>query len=120
MNWHQLGNNNTKFFHACANRRRRKNNIKEIKDNDGVIRNEQQEVERVIGNFFKHLFTSSNPPTAAIEHCLHHMDARVTPSMNEELQKPFVVAEIKEALKQMSPLKSPGPDGFGTCFYQAY
>ena len=38
--------------------------------------------------------------------------------MNVELLQPFTVLDIEKALFQMHPLKSPGPDGFSTCFYQ--
>lgn len=36
------------------------------------------------------------------------------------MQKEFTRVEIEEALQQMEPLKSPGPDGFGASFYQSY
>lgn len=40
--------------------------------------------------------------------------------MNEHLQSCFTAEEVHEVIKQMAPLKSPSPDGFSTCFYQAY
>jgi hypothetical protein len=40
--------------------------------------------------------------------------------MNAKLQKEFTMLEIIATLKDMGPLKSPGPDGFGACFYQTY
>lgn len=30
----------------------------------------------------------------------------------------FTKEEVEEDIKQMAPLKSPGPDGFGVVFYQ--
>ncbi|KAL0449288.1 UNVERIFIED_CONTAM: hypothetical protein Slati_1485200 [Sesamum latifolium] len=38
------------------------------------------------------------------------MESRVTEDMNGELTRPFAEDEITFALKQMHPLKSPGPD----------
>lgn len=67
--------------------------------------------------FFQNLFTSSEPSPEDIERCLPNMQDKVTSSMNEELQKPYTSEEVYEALQQMSPLKSPGPDGFIACFY---
>jgi hypothetical protein len=38
--------------------------------------------------------------------------------MNTRLLKEFTEAEVDNALAQMHPLKSPGPDGFVACFYR--
>jgi len=40
--------------------------------------------------------------------------------MNAGLTRCFTPEEINEALAQMYPLKAPGPDGFGVCFYQQH
>jgi hypothetical protein len=37
--------------------------------------------------------------------------------MNEMLTEVFTPEEVNQALAQMHPLKSPGPDGFGGCFF---
>jgi hypothetical protein len=39
-------------------------------------------------------------------------------AMNAQLLRPFGDEEVDMALAQMHPLKSPGLDGFSTCFYQ--
>ena len=44
----------------------------------------------------------------------------VTEEMNEELMKEFSEIEVKEALKQMTPLKALGPDGMPPLFYQHF
>jgi hypothetical protein len=38
--------------------------------------------------------------------------------MNQALGRAFTEMEVDEALKQMQPLKSPGPDGFSAGFFQ--
>jgi hypothetical protein len=53
-----------------------------------------------------------------VDTCLADMEPCVTKAMNAELLKPFVAEEVVVALGQMHPLKSSGPDGFSTCFYQ--
>lgn len=40
--------------------------------------------------------------------------------MNDQLQREFTRDKVDEALFQMGLLKSPGPDGFGACFYQDF
>ena len=44
----------------------------------------------------------------------------MTPEMNEELIKEFKVVEVWQALQQMHPTKSPGPNGMSPIFYQKY
>lgn len=48
------------------------------------------------------------------------LEERVTSEMNEQLALDFTKEEICAAISQMSPYKSPGSDGFPSCFYQKY
>ncbi|KAF5466911.1 hypothetical protein F2P56_016793 [Juglans regia] len=86
-------------------------------DRGGVFRG-QVEVDEDFRSYFERLFSTSNPNTAAMEKCLQNIVPRVTSEMNERLSRPFSKLEIEVAIKSMAPLKSPGPDGFGACFYQ--
>lgn len=81
---------------------------------------EQAGIEEVFFQYYQNLFRTSNPSWEAIDECLKDVEPRVTWAMNSELQKKFVMAEVEDALKQMGPLKSPGPDGYGAIFYQTY
>lgn len=40
--------------------------------------------------------------------------------MNEKLVRGFIEEEVEATVFQMGPLKSPGPDSFGACFYQNF
>ncbi|KAL0327023.1 UNVERIFIED_CONTAM: LINE-1 retrotransposable element O protein [Sesamum angustifolium] len=40
--------------------------------------------------------------------------------MVEELLQPYTATEVKKALFQMAPLKSPGPDGMSPIFFQKF
>lgn len=46
------------------------------------------------------------------------MTPKVSQAMNEGLLQPFLSEEIEKAVFKMQPLKAPGPDGFGVCFFQ--
>ena len=48
------------------------------------------------------------------------MERSVTDDMNAMLLQEFTELEVEEALKQMAPLKAPGPDGIPPPFYQNY
>ena len=44
----------------------------------------------------------------------------VTDEMRAELDKPYTSEEVGEAIRQMAPLKAPGPNGIPSLFYQTY
>ena len=69
-------------------------------------------------NYYQHLFTSSNPDN--LEEVLAEIPQKVIEEMNEALTTLFIVDEVKKALKQMEPLKSPGSDGMPPLFFQSY
>ena len=51
---------------------------------------------------------------------LNQLERLVNDNMNAQLSQEFMVWEVQAALKQMAPLKSPGPDGMPPLFYQNY
>ena len=111
--WIKYGDRNTKFFHATANNRQRKNRIEGISDSEGG-----EEVEDVIFKYFIEI-CSMNFPTE-FEASLGAVDMRVSKVMNAELPKKFKEEEVWQAFIQMHPTKSPGPDGMSLIFYQKY
>jgi len=115
-NWYKLGDRNTQYFHAWANQRRRQNHIGSITDLEGNSWTLQQDIGEAFTRYYQNLFTSEG--AAAIEDCISSVQARVPPVMNEMLTEVFTPEEVNQALAQMHPLKSPGPDGFGGCFFQ--
>lgn len=48
------------------------------------------------------------------------IEQRVTDEMDHGLNRPLTSDEVNLALQQIAPLLSPGPNGFGTCFYQQH
>ena len=68
--------------------------------------------------FYQQLFTSSEPVN--LDEILEQIPTMVTKEMNSELLKEFIAEEVENALKQMAPLKSPGPDNMPPLFYQSY
>ena len=64
------------------------------------------------------MFTSSNSIELAVE--IDSIPRVVTEEMNGILTSEFRTWEIDNALKQMAPLKVPGPDGMPPLFYQNF
>jgi hypothetical protein len=114
--WLKHGDQNSRYFHASANQKKKASMMTEIMDEQG----NKWETEELIGDafakYFQGLFTTSG--LRQMESVLEKVDRRATSDMNNALLKEFMVEEIGVALNQMAPLKAPGPDGFSASFFQ--
>ncbi|XP_042972810.1 uncharacterized protein LOC122304618 [Carya illinoinensis] len=116
--WLRDGDRNSKFFHKCANQRRKNNGIHKLMRADGSSTTALGEISDLFSQYFQELFTSSNP--SGIEACLSQVHPRVDREMNANLTKQFSAKEVKAALFHMNPMGSPGPDGYPALFYQSH
>lgn len=96
VNWMKGGDRNTKFFHAAASERRRRNKIKRLRRDDGSVTEKVEEMKEVATNYFLNLFTSR--AGTRYDEILSCIDSRVTLVMNELLEKEFTREEVFEAL----------------------
>lgn len=60
--------------------------------------------------YFQKLFKSSNPKPEDIDEVLDCVEPRVSPSMRDQLDRPFSTVEVRNTLWQMHANKSLGPD----------
>ena len=96
----------------------RKNSILKIKNDDGVWSSNSETVAETLTAYFHKLFTSQNLPLC--EAATDSINRVITEEMNDQLSLEFQYWEVQQAIKQMSPLKAPGPDGMPPLFYQHY
>ncbi|WVZ57425.1 hypothetical protein U9M48_007811 [Paspalum notatum var. saurae] len=115
--WLTKGDRNTKFFHACASERRRRNFIRVLKDEEGGVV-EGRRLKHFITNHYKCLFSSCSGQR--VTDVLQAVKRKVTSSMNEFLLKSFTGEEVEEALNGIGDLKAPGPDGIPSIFYKRF
>ncbi|KAL0444003.1 UNVERIFIED_CONTAM: hypothetical protein Slati_2123000 [Sesamum latifolium] len=108
--WLATGDCNTGFFHAKANARRVRKEIKNIRDENGETVKDKEGIQGVVLRYFRTIFTTTTPKTDIMEEALSSLERCVTPAMNEALLQSFTSEEIMHALHQMHPMKSPGPD----------
>jgi hypothetical protein len=59
-NWLRHGDKNSKYFHACANQRRRTNQISRILDEDGRLCTTQDDIEQAFTNYFQIFYLQSS------------------------------------------------------------
>ncbi|KAL0355406.1 UNVERIFIED_CONTAM: hypothetical protein Sradi_3987500 [Sesamum radiatum] len=81
-----------------AANRHRQNNILRLRDEAGVWREKQEDIQGILFRYFRDIFTSSGPSSSGLEEVLSLVPPRVTSEMNETLVIPFTAAEIKQAI----------------------
>ena len=79
---------------------------------------EEAEIAGIFVDYYTCLFSSSSPMD--FEEILHAIEPKVSREMNDDLSLEFHEGEVRKALKQMYPLKAPGPDGMPPLFYQHF
>jgi hypothetical protein len=94
----------------------RSNRILKVTNAVGIMLESPEDIEVAFVNYFTNLFTAGT--TGNMEECLQPIIPKVMETMNKELLKIFTDEEVNLALKQMSPLKAPGPDGLPARFFR--
>ncbi|GAU14523.1 hypothetical protein TSUD_250650 [Trifolium subterraneum] len=117
MHWLKEGDLNTKIFHMSASTRQRAKKIDKLVNEDNIEVKTQPEICQVAKNYFEKLFSAS---VTVHEPILSLIAPKVTVEDNEMLTATITKEELKAALFQMQPDKSPGPDGFNPAFYQHF
>ena len=118
ISWLKEGDQNTKFFHACASQRKKTNVIQSVCDSNGDWHTDQAGISQVAVGYFTQLFSTSSPAT--VDEVVSLVEQKVSPDMNDAMLAPFMVEEVKAALFQMNPSKAPSLDGMTALFFQKY
>ncbi|KAM5578647.1 hypothetical protein ABKV19_008789 [Rosa sericea] len=116
--WLKGGDRNTAYFHRRASNRRQRNQILGLFDDTGRWVNEPHEIERVVTTYYQNLFLTEGSNPMARELILNTVQPKVSMVMNQELMSPYSDEEVRVAIFQMHPSKSPGPDGMSPFFFQ--
>ncbi|XP_024178720.1 uncharacterized protein LOC112184715 [Rosa chinensis] len=120
IQWLRDGDRNTSFFHRRASNRRCRNRVKGLRNGQGQWTSQPIEVSDILINYYETIFRSETVDSIALETILDSMQPKVTEEMNRDLVASYTDSEIKKALFQMHPSKSPGPDGMSPCFFQKF
>ncbi|XP_048490840.1 uncharacterized protein LOC125492429 [Beta vulgaris subsp. vulgaris] len=112
ITWLKEGDRNTKFFHATATNKKRKNTISSIKV-DGQDVSDPSQIKNEARKFFKNIFKEEYSIRPTIENLQFN---RLSSSQADSLIAPFTTDEIDSAVASCSSDKAPGPDGFNFKF----
>ncbi|KAK0597345.1 hypothetical protein LWI29_024324 [Acer saccharum] len=70
VSWLQGGDQNTKFFHAKASSRKRRNCIQGLFDDEGIWRDNEEDMVGIVDRYFSGLFQSSRLDSDQLRGCL--------------------------------------------------
>ncbi|KAK1618615.1 hypothetical protein QYE76_024132 [Lolium multiflorum] len=110
------GDENTKFFHASATCRLRRNSIP-LLSSDGVDITDHRGKASILQSYYTALLGSVTPTTWRFDISMLYPTNGVLP---EGLTTPFTPEEVKGAFFTMNKQSSPGPDGFGPAFFNTF
>jgi hypothetical protein len=115
--WYRDGDLNTRFFHATATTRKKKNQIVQLEDPQGNICNSADGLKTIAKDYFTDIFQQQQGDRMSV---LNAVTSSVSTEDNNILTVPFSIAEFKDAAFSMEADKCPGPDGFNPGFYQQF
>lgn len=120
IQWLKEGEQNTKFFHKSAMDYRSANRILELKNNEGEILKNHNEIAVLLTD---HFHSIAQEPTIqreeAIKEITNAIPKSITEDQNWALRRVISLEEVEEAVRSMPNDKAPGPDGFTINFYKA-
>jgi hypothetical protein len=112
IRWIKVGEDNTKKIHAMASQRYRRNTISGLKNENGEIVSDHQQMAGIAHTRFKERMGQSRGINMGFD--LSDL-LTVVPGLSE-LTKPFSKEEMDLVIKYMPTDKAPEPDGFNGLF----
>ena len=109
----KLGEENSKFLHAMASERMRKNSIASLKTQGMTAPiSDHDQMAEILSASFKNRMGQAQGISMGYD-----LTTLIQPVRGlEELSQPFSDAEIRKVLQEMPPDRAPGPDGFNGMF----
>lgn len=115
--WLLDGDSNSKFFHAFATTRKKLNHVTKLKNEDGETLVCHEAMCQVVKEYFLKLFDHDGREEEVNEGMI---EVVITEEHNRELEAEFTMEEFTDAINQMHPDKSSGPDGLNPAFFQNF
>ena len=96
---------------------RRNRQMKEVKGADGHTHTDPHKISEAFKQFYKDLYTQEQICPTTQDRFLQYAKP-LNDKDKTDLETPFTLKDIKNALTKMKSNKTPGPDGLTTEFYQ--
>ena len=102
-------------------KKREKNQINKIRNENGEITTDRTEIQRIIRDYYQQLYANKMDN---LEEMDKFSEKYNFPKLNQEerenLNRPITSTEIKTVIRNLPANKSPGPDSFTDEFYKKF
>lgn len=116
--WLTQGDHNSRYFHNKMKAVRTHSHIFRLKNDVGQWVDSNDNLTKFLSKSFKERFTTTIPDSRMLD--LTFLTPFFSPCDSQLLLALVSTDEIKNALFDINPNKSPGLDGYGAKFFQAY
>ena len=123
LKWKAVGDQCSREFFQLHRVRSNASHITELKDVHSQTHTSQTAMAQICSDYYKKLYTAREDSRAAggaQEAALKYIKDKLSPSMKLSLQALLSQEDLRLALWDMSPGKSPGPDGIVLEFYKIF
>lgn len=114
VTWLHSGDTNTRFFHAYASARARKNTVAVIQHEDRAYTDKKE----IVNIFSEHMRSVLGTEGQVLDFELPRLYSQ--PENLQDLQSPFLEAEIEATVKQLALNNAFGPDGLPSEFVRNF
>ncbi|XP_050238227.1 uncharacterized protein LOC126687715 [Mercurialis annua] len=118
IQWLNLGDSNTKYFHNSVKQRMITNCIPLIKLEDGSIISSKEEIHKEITRFYSNLFRREDTTRSHIDSNRFRTGITLTDDEGTNLLNRITEMEVKNAVFSICSDKAAGPDGFNGHFFK--
>ena len=121
-NWIFYGDRNTKYFQTIVKQKRAKDRILQLKDGDGNITDNLNEIENILHSHFESNYEDIS--FRSVDDILEELQNLNIPTLTDEqnlsLNKPISDFEIECAVFQIGAHRAPSPDGILAFFFLVF
>ena len=112
------GDSNTAFYHASLRDRRINNTVHSIVNMGGVRVDKAGDITEAFLEYYKKLLGSKMQQRKRVKMGVIAEGPVVSAEQSQRLLAEYSSEDIKRAVFDIPGIKSPGPDGYGSFFYQ--
>ena len=108
------------FYAKLEKRSAQRTVIGELRDKNGEVHSDNQNLMHVVTDFYTDLYTPSPVDESVQEKLLGNVDRTLTARQQAMLDAPLSAKELQQAVYDLNENKSPGLDGFTAEFYKKF